>query len=112
MASSVLGFNLGIEAVQLLVILATMPCLVLLARSRAYGPFRVARAAFTAIAAAAWLGERAFGRPNPVVPLVEGLASRAPWLLAGLVALSLAVTFSGRAPRRPARLAVEPEPAP
>ena len=45
MASSVLGFNLGIEAVQLLVILAAMPWLVLLARSRVYGPFRIAGAA-------------------------------------------------------------------
>ena len=36
LVSSVLGFNLGIEAFQLLVILAAMPWLVLLARSRVY----------------------------------------------------------------------------
>ena len=34
-ASSVLGFNLGIEAVQLLIILLVMPCLVVLARAPA-----------------------------------------------------------------------------
>ena len=94
MVSSVLGFNLGIEAVQLLVILAAMPWLVLLARSRVYGPFRIAGAALTGIAAAAWLAERAFGWANPIVPLVEGVASHALWLLAGLVVLAVAASRS------------------
>ena len=84
LVSSVLGFNLGIEAFQLLVILAAMPWLVLLARSRVYGPFRVTGAALTGIAAVAWFAERAFGWSNPIVPLVEGcrvarpLAARRP----------------------------------
>jgi hypothetical protein len=90
LASSVLGFNLGIEAFQLLVILAAMPWLVLLARSRAYGPFRIAGAALTGIAAAAWFAERAFGWVNPIAPLVESVASHALWLLAGLVVLTVA----------------------
>jgi hypothetical protein len=92
LVSSVLGFNLGIEAFQLLVILAAMPWLVLLARSRVYGPFRIGGAALTGTAAAAWFAERAFGWANPVSPLVEGVASHALWLLAGLVVLTWAVT--------------------
>lgn len=101
MVASVLGFNLGIEAVQLLVILAAMPWLVLLARSRVYGPFRVAGATLTGIAAAAWFAERALGWANPVAPVVEGVASHALWLLAGLVALALIVVVaeSERDPR-------------
>ena len=97
MASSVLGFNLGIEAVQLAILGATMPPLVLLARSRIYGPLRVAGAMFTGVAAAAWFAERAFGLANPIVPLVERVAAHAPWVLAGLVALALAVTVAKRA---------------
>jgi hypothetical protein len=89
LVSSVLGFNLGIEAFQLLVILAAMPWLVLLARSRAYGPFRVAGAVLTGLAAAAWLAERALGWINPVGPLVDAVASQAIWLLAGLAALAV-----------------------
>ncbi len=102
MASSVLGFNLGIEAVQLVVIMAAMPWLVLLARSRVYEPFRIAGAALTLIAAVAWFAQRAFGYANPVVPLVEAAASHALWLLAGLVILTVAVTLAGnqRNPRR------------
>ena len=94
LVSSVLGFNLGIEAFQLLVILAAMPWLVLLARSRVYGPFRIAGAALTGIAAAAWFAERAFGWDNPIAPLVEGVASHALWLLAGLVVLTVAATVA------------------
>jgi hypothetical protein len=117
LASSVLGFNLGIEAFQLLVILAAMPWLVLLARSRVYGPFRIAGAALTGIAAAAWFAERAFGWVNPIVPLVESAASHAPWPLAGLVVLTVAATVAENAmnPRRqrnPIRRTGEPDTAP
>jgi hypothetical protein len=94
LASSVLGFNLGIEAFQLVVILAAMPWLVLLARSRVYRPFRITGAALTGIAAAAWFVERAFGWTNPIVPLVETVASHANWLLAGLVVLTVAVSLA------------------
>src|SRR4051794_18267891 len=94
MVSSVLGFNLGIEAFQLLVILAAMPWLVLLARTRVYGPLRITGATLTGIAAAAWFAERAFGWVNPVAPLIEGVASHALWLLAGLVVLAGAATVA------------------
>lgn len=96
LASSVLGFNLGIEAVQLLVILAAMPCLMLLARSCVYGPFRVVGAVATGLAAAAWLSERALGWSNPVAPLIEGVASHPVLLLAVLVVPSVIVAIAGR----------------
>ena len=102
LASSVLGFNLGIEAFQLLVILAAMPWLVLLARSHAYGPLRIAGATLTGIAAAAWFAERALGWGNPVAPLVEAVASHALWLLAGLAVLTVAAAYGMNA-RKPTR---------
>lgn len=94
LASSVLGFNLGIEAFQVLLILVAMPWLVLLARSRVYGSFRTAGASLTGIAAAAWFAERSLGWYNPVGPLVEDVASHALWVLAGLVALTVAATIA------------------
>ena len=94
LVSSVLGFNLGIEAFQLLVIVVAMPWLVLLARSRVYAPFRIAGATLTGIAAALWFAERAFGWINPIDPLVESVASHGFWLLAGLVVLSVAATVA------------------
>ena len=88
LVSSVLGFNLGIEAFQLLVILVTMPWLVLLARTRLYPAFRAAGATVTG-AAAAWLFERAFGWNNPIGPWVERAAAYGPGFVVALAALSL-----------------------
>ena len=92
MVSSVLAFNLGIEAVQLLVILVTMPWLLLLARTRAYPPFRAVGASVTGIAALGWMGERALGWSNPVGVRVEQAAAHAVWIVAGLAAWSVVMT--------------------
>ena len=70
LAVSVLGFNLGIEAVQILMILLVMPCLVVLAQTRIYGAFRIIGAVLTGTAASAWFAERAFGWSNPITGLV------------------------------------------
>lgn len=57
-ATAILGFNLGIEAVQLGVVLATMPLLIVLARWR-HGPrVRLGLALVTGLAALVWLAER------------------------------------------------------
>ena len=115
LASSVLGFNVGIEAFQLLVILAAMPWLVLLARSHVYGPLRIAGASLTGIAAAAWFVERALGWGNPIAPLVETVASHALWLLAGLAVLTVAAAavdeMNARKPARSILRAGEPDAA-
>jgi HupE / UreJ protein len=95
--SSILGFNLGIEAFQLLIILLVMPCLVVMARTRVYEPFRIAGAGLTGIAAGAWFLERAFLWSNPVGPVVERMASHALWLLAGMVVLTIGATVAERA---------------
>jgi hypothetical protein len=88
MALSILGFNLGIEVMQLAVIALTGPWLLLLSCSpRAYAGLRVGGAAFAGMAALAWLAERLTGRPNAVTGAVERLADVAPWLL-GVLALA------------------------
>jgi len=51
----------------------------------------------TGTAAAAWFTERAFGWGNPIVPLVEGLASHFLWLLAGLIVLTVGSIIAARA---------------
>ena len=59
LGATILAFNLGIEFMQLFVVAATIPWLILLARTRWYPPLRVAGAAFAAIASLGWIGERA-----------------------------------------------------
>ena len=65
--SSMLAFNLGIEAVQLFVVMIVMPWLVLLARARSlYAPFRVAASVLMGGAALVWLAERTVGWRSPI----------------------------------------------
>lgn len=90
MALSILGFNLGIELMQLAVIALVVPWLLLLSCSpRAYAWVRVGGAAFAGVAALAWLAERLTGQANPVTAAVERVADFAPWLLGGLALAAL-----------------------
>lgn len=83
-ALSILGFNLGIELVQLLVILAVMPSLLMLSRTRFYPILRTTGAAAAGLAAIAWLIERVFDRPNPVAGGIDLLLGYAGYLVAAL----------------------------
>lgn len=83
-ALSILGFNLGIELVQLLVILAVMPSLLMLSRTSFYPVLRATGAAAAGLAAIAWLIERVFDRPNPVAGGIDLLLGYAGYLVAAL----------------------------
>jgi hypothetical protein len=86
---TVLGFNIGIELMQVAILVATVPWLLSLARTTVYAPLRVIAAAAAAVAALGWIGERAFGLANPVGPLVNAAASHGPLLIASLAAMAL-----------------------
>ena len=64
MILSILGFNIGIELMQLLVILVVFPVLILLARTRYYTIIRKIGAVVMMILAFAWLIERIQNKPN------------------------------------------------
>ncbi len=87
---SVLGFNLGIETMQLAVVAATLPSLLLLSRTRAYSTLRMAGALFAVIASSAWIAELLFDMRTPVDRAVESVARYGPQLAAALFILSLA----------------------
>ena len=99
-ALTLLGFNLGIEAVQLAVVAVVAPLLLLLARTRIYTPIRLVVASASGIAALAWAAQRALGWSNPVEPWVEQAAADAVWLVAGLAAIA-AVAAEWERRRRP-----------
>ena len=87
--SGLLGFNLGIEAMQLVVVLATMPSLLLLSRTRWYSIARVGGALIAGIASLGWIGERLFDWGNPVDTFIESVAREAPWVACALFGVSL-----------------------
>jgi hypothetical protein len=88
---ALLGFNLGIEAMQLGVVLMVMPWLLLLAQQRAYRWLLTIGAVFGISAGLGWIAERAFG-VNLLVPMwTERVAAHATWLLVALAATAVLV---------------------
>jgi hypothetical protein len=86
---SILAFNLGIETMQLVVIAAAMPSLVLLSRTRAYPFVRIGGAVFAGLAATGWIAERLLGLHIGVDIVVDAVAHRAMWVALALFVASL-----------------------
>lgn len=71
MALSILGFNLGIELMQLGIIALVIPGLLWLSRTSVYGAVRVGGAILASVAALAWIAERLSGQANEITRLIE-----------------------------------------
>jgi len=76
---SILGFNIGIEIMQLFVITLIIPWLILLSQSPLYKWIRISWAVLAIIAALAWITERLSGNVNFISTAIQNNASRAPW---------------------------------
>lgn len=98
-AKSILGFNIGIELVQLMVVAAAMPALVLLARTRFYPAVRTTGAVLAGVAAIAWIVERSFGTENPVGRAIDAGLGHAPWLWAALTLGAVVAFYRERRPK-------------
>ena len=93
MALSILGFNLGIELMQLVVIGLTIPWFMVLSRTPAYRTVRLTGALLAAVAATAWIMERVTGHGNVLSKEIEQVVSYAPYGLVGLALLALLLTW-------------------
>jgi hypothetical protein len=92
LVSSLLGFNLGIEVTQLLVVALMMPSLYLLSRTAIYGALRVGVALFGLVLSGAWFLERTTLIPrDPFASVSEGLIAH-PFVIAGVFALAAAIS--------------------
>lgn len=94
---ALLAFNLGIEIMQLAVVVAVAAPLLLAARGRHYAPLRVSGALAAGIAAAAWLHQRATGSANAITGLLEKIPTHASLLLVVLLVASLLLVLLDRA---------------
>lgn len=74
MALSILGFNVGIELMQLFVIALVVPWLILLSLTPFYKYVRITGAILAAAAAAAWIIERVSGNPNQIGGLLQNIS--------------------------------------
>jgi hypothetical protein len=91
-ALTVLGFNIGIELMQLAIVAVTVPWLFALARTPAHGWLRLGGAVVAGVAALGWIGERALGLANPFGPIVEAAAQHGRLIVAALALLALATS--------------------
>ncbi len=93
--ASILGFNLGIETMQLLVVAAVMPSLVLMSRTGGYPFLRTAGALFAGFASLGWIAERLLGLQNSVDAVVTAVASQSVWIAGGLFLISVICCLRG-----------------
>jgi hypothetical protein len=85
----ILAFNLGIEAMQMLAVVAILPSLMLLSTMRGYPIVRMGGAVFAGLVSAAWIVERLFDLSTPVDAIVNALARHALLIAATILAVSL-----------------------
>jgi hypothetical protein len=96
MVISILGFNVGIELMQMFVIVTIVPWLIILSTTDFYDWIRIGGATGASVAALAWIAERASDNSNVISVLVEKVARRAylaVLMLAVLALLSLAFRY-------------------
>ena len=96
MALSILGFNIGIELMQLFVIAVTVPWLILLAQTKDYTPFRLMGASLAGIVAVAWMAERISLHANLVTDIATKGFALAPFILIALAVASLFAFYKER----------------
>lgn len=107
LALSVLGFNLGIEIMQMLVIISVFPWLILLSNTPVYKWVRTTGAALSGLAAMGWILERTSGKSNVVAGVVDFTAQHRSWLTGGLAATaSLVYASSAFFAKKPVRLSL------
>ncbi|HEY0240911.1 MAG TPA: HupE/UreJ family protein [Friedmanniella sp.] len=100
LVTTLLGFNVGIELSQLLVVALVMPSLLLLARTPAYGVVRLGAAALGALLATGWVVNRVGLIPaNPLEPMGDLLVDHPLALALGLGLLAAGVAGGRRVSR-------------
>jgi HupE / UreJ protein len=86
MGLSILGFNIGIELMQMAVMLLVIPWLLLLSQTQYYAPFRIGSAILAAIVSIAWIFERVSDKGNFIT---QNFALLAPYTAIGLMFLAV-----------------------
>jgi hypothetical protein len=94
LVTELLGFNLGIELTQLIVVALIMPSLIVLSRTQLYPLVRTALAGSGIVLATAWLAERTtLLTVNPLDGIAAALVAH-PFLVAATLACAAANTWA------------------
>ncbi len=98
MGLSVLGFNLGIEAMQLFVMLMILPSFLVMCNNSLpfYQKFRTTGAILAIFSATAWMAERSTGNPNYVSIFLQKTPEYSFYIVLGIGLLATWSKFSWR----------------
>jgi len=91
MILSILGFNIGIEIMQLFVVVLIIPWLILLSQTPVYKGVRIVWALLAGTASLAWILERVSEKPNKISILIQNNYEYAPWGILILAILALLI---------------------
>ena len=101
LALSVLGFNVGIEVMQIAVIAVTIPWFIIMSQTHYFRIVKNIFAGLVALAAIGWIWQRVTGNSNPVNEATDKLLLFSPWLILGLCLLSMALFVMERYGKKP-----------
>jgi len=102
---TLLGFNVGIELVQIAIALAIVPALVTIAATPAYQRLRAALSLFCCVVAAVWVMDRYIGLDESFVAPFEAVVETSMVLVFFSVLFAGLVLFAGRSPAAKRRTA-------
>jgi hypothetical protein len=91
--AGILSFNFGIETMQMLVVAAILPSLLLISRTPVYSVVRTIGAVFAGLASLGWIVERLMKIQTPVDSIVNAFAHQALWVAAAFFLVSLACKY-------------------
>jgi HupE / UreJ protein len=91
--AGILAFNLGIETMQMLVVVVILPSLIPMSRTRVDPFLRVSGAVFGGAASVGWIFERILNVETPIDTIVNAFARHALWIAITLLLVSLAFRF-------------------
>jgi len=86
---SILGFNIGIELMQLFIVALIVPWLIILSRGKNYAIIRVTGGIIAIIASLAWIIERISGRPNVISTNMQPIFDQGIWFIVGLAFIAV-----------------------
>jgi hypothetical protein len=89
LALSVLGFNLGIEIMQIFVVALIVPWLIILSQRSIYKWVRITGAMIAAMAAIGWIFQRSLKHDNTLSVLAENIATNSKWIILTLAIVAL-----------------------
>jgi hypothetical protein len=95
LALSIVGFNVGIEVMQLFIIAIIVPWLMLLSQTPLYKWFRISGAVIAGVAALAWVVERSTGKPNGITALIAQGSSYGWWSIISLAIIAV-IAYAAR----------------